>query len=630
MIQKESLSSVLKDLLSDNISAISIDLKDESVRIDNELVTFKKIYDFNAELLPRLVVMVAFLDDFKSRNLLFKKQGNIIIESDNKSLLIKNVDDETVEHITKLLNAIKDLRVDGSINDEYKEFCAYNIINNYVYLISDKSGKIIRKIKSGEMKDTEDYKQEAKIVDIDRINDKIINGNKDIFDTIRYANRDNIHYDAEDFEENYNRLMEYYQKTDEMDKYLVCGKCINNKELKGLKGEKKMARNSIVDDLRNVKKRNDFASIIKNPIEEPEHLFTDSEHEELSKGAAEQARMLLEITKERDQIKKDAEEFAKTILEKQKERRQILRAAEEQARRIIALERENDELKKLAEENARIIFDRDLQTNKQIARDANEYAKIILAKQQERNNLLKAAQEQAQRIIALEKENNELRRLAEENAKNLFNRENKYRSELKLREMVDTEPLKNSDVDKLYALLNALVGVEELPFAVNHPTVMQHINELEHKVEAYLSTHKVVEDEIEEVVITETENKQTNTELLDILRNAYTESHNYEKEGRHSVINVTPEDDKIKVTLYSVKNDTDDILTEVFFDEDFFDDNTIKALCEIYSSGCVIVASKTDNIPGNLQDYLVIDNQDNAIKFMGCKKDIVERAKAYL
>ena len=61
-------------------------------------------------------------------------------------------------------------------------------------------------------------------------------------------------------------------------------------------------------------------------------------------------------------------------------------------------------------------------------------------------------------------------------------------------------------------------------------------------------------------------------QLLGILRNAYVQSHSYEKEGRHSVINVTPELNKIKVTLYSVKNDTDDILTEVYFDEDFFDE----------------------------------------------------------
>ena len=39
---------------------------------------------------------------------------------------------------------------------------------------------------------------------------------------------------------------------------------------------------------------------------------------------------------------------------------------------------------------------------------------------------------------------------------------------------------------------------------------------------------------------------------------------------------------------------------------------------------------ETDNLPGNIQDYLVIDSQDNAIKFMGCDKDIIERAKAYL
>ena len=396
-----------------------------------------------------------------------------------------------------------------------------------------------------------------------------------------------------------------------------------------------MAKKSAVKEIKSIKNKkksdkDDFASIINNPIEEPEHLFTDSEHEELKKGAVEQAKLLLDVIKERDAIKKDAEEFAKTILEKQRERRQILQAAEEQARRIIALEKENEDLKKLAEENARIIFDRDLQQNREIIRDANEYAKIIYAKQQERNSLLRAAEDQARRIIALEKENSELRRLAEENARNLFNRENRYRNELRLREIVESEPMTNTDVDKLYALLNALSAVEELNFAINHPTIMQQIIELENRVESYLATHKVTERDITVTPVTEKEDRQTNTELLGIIRNAYVQSHNYEREGRHSVINVVPENNKVKVTLYSVKNDTDDILTEVYFDKDFFDDNTIKELCEIYSTGTVIVASKTDNMPGDLQDYLVIDNQDNAIKFMGCKRDIIEKAKAYL
>ena len=86
-----------------------------------------------------------------------------------------------------------------------------------------------------------------------------------------------------------------------------------------------MAKKSAVKEIKSIKNKkksdkDDFASIINNPIEEPEHLFTDSEHEELKKGAVEQAKLLLDVIKERDAIKKDAEEFAKTILEKQRER----------------------------------------------------------------------------------------------------------------------------------------------------------------------------------------------------------------------------------------------------------------------------------------------------------------------
>ena len=76
--------------------------------------------------------------------------------------------------------------------------------------------------------------------------------------------------------------------------------------------------------------------------------------------------------------------------------------------------------------------------------------------------------------------------------------------------------------------------------------------------------------------------------------------------------------------------DRDDLLTEVYFDDEKFTENIIKELCDIYSRDTIIVASKTDNIPGGKADYLVIDNNDNAIKFMGCNKEIIDIAKAYL
>lgn len=353
--------------------------------------------------------------------------------------------------------------------------------------------------------------------------------------------------------------------------FLSCNRLILDKEKEEM-GVKKVRRESLVSKLKNVKNnsRPDFSTMINEPIVlEETHLFKDEEHEAMALGAEEQARKLIELMSERDQIKKDAEEFAKIILKSQKERREILKAAQEQARKIFELERENEELRKLAEDNARSIF----------------------------------------------------------------NRERKFEQELKLREVVETAPVSKSDIDKIQYLLNALSAVKEIDFAVNHPTVMQEVVLLEEKIITYLSTHKnVVEDssDASEGATVEIKETKTPNELLSIIRNVYTTSHTYEKEGRHTLINVMPDKEKYKVTLYSVKNDTDDVLTEVYFENEFFNNDVIEQLCDIFTREAVIVASKTDNIPNDLADYLVIDSQDNAIKFMGCNKEIIQMAKAYL
>ena len=120
------------------------------------------------------------------------------------------------------------------------------------------------------------------------------------------------------------------------------------------------------------------------------------------------------------------------------------------------------------------------------------------------------------------------------------------------------------------------------------------------------------------------------TERLSIIKNVYLASRVYEKDGRHTVIKIVPNQNKYCVTLYSVKDDNDDILTEIYFDDDEFNSDVIKELCDIYSRNTILIASKIDNIPDGLGDYLVIDNRDNAIKFMGCPIKIIEIAKAYL
>ena len=104
----------------------------------------------------------------------------------------------------------------------------------------------------------------------------------------------------------------------------------------------------------------------------------------------------------------------------------------------------------------------------------------------------------------------------------------------------------------------------------------------------------------------------------------------YVKDGRHTVVNITYDDNKYRVVIYSVKDDNDDILTDVLFDSYYFTSEVIKEICDIYLNDAIIVASKTDNIPNGYGDYLVIDNHDNAMKFMGCPVEIIEIAKTYL
>ena len=332
-------------------------------------------------------------------------------------------------------------------------------------------------------------------------------------------------------------------------------------------------------------------------------------------------------SEEENELVRAAEEYAKLIYDKQNELDEIKKAADESAKKIIELEKENEELKRMAEENAKFIYD---QEKIELKKDADDFARIIFNKQEERKVLVKAAEEQARRIIDLEKENEELKRLARENAESIFARENRYFEELKLREEIDNTPIAKGDIDKLLNLLNALTSVEQLEFAINHPTVMQELNDLEEKINTYLIVHKNVQEE--EKKETPTIKKDTTTlpvENIETIRNAYIESMAYTREGRHTVIYIEEVDNKYKVTLFSVKNDMDDILTEVFFENEFFDENVIKDICEIFKKDSVIVASKIDNIPNGYQDYLVIDNLENALKFMGVKKEIVEIAKKY-
>lgn len=384
-----------------------------------------------------------------------------------------------------------------------------------------------------------------------------------------------------------SKFMEYwdskkrYYKLLGNDEYVkICNDFLNSTRLilkdfynKGDSKMKETKKDDIISKLKSIKEntRPDFSTIINDPIViEEKSLSKDKRHEFLSLAAEEQAKELIKVLKEREQIKKDAEEFAKIILKKERQRKEIIKAAEEQAKRIFDLERKNEELKKLAEENAKFILENSM----------------------------------------------------------------KYEEEINLRQIEDNDPVNKSDIDKIEYLLTALSNVKELDFAVNHPTIMQEVCILEEKIITYLTTHKnIVNDEEENNLDSKTvslDDEKEPTERLSIIKNVYLASRVYEKDGRHTVIKIVPNQNKYCVTLYSVKDDNDDILTEIYFDDDEFNSDVIKELCDIYSRNTILIASKIDNIPDGLGDYLVIDNRDNAIKFMGCPIKIIEIAKAYL
>ncbi len=287
---------------------------------------------------------------------------------------------------------------------------------------------------------------------------------------------------------------------------------------------------------------------------------------------------------------------------------------------------ENDEeITAAGEEQARLLF-QIIQERDQIKKDAEEFALAILKSERERKEISMYAEEQARRILDLIKENEKLRLLAVENARELFEEEMRNN----LNEVAKNNSISLKDHERLTFLINSLTSVMELDFAVNHPTVMQLLVNLEDKAIMYLEKHPNIIEEKTEQIVVEEKKEQDLENLLGTIKHAYVSSRMYEKEGRHTLINVEPEEENYRVVLYSIKNESADILTDILIFKRNFTEETIKRLCEIYSENTKIVASKTDNIPGGLADYLVIDSKNNAIKYMGCPKEIIELAKKYL
>ena len=325
-------------------------------------------------------------------------------------------------------------------------------------------------------------------------------------------------------------------------------------------------------------------------------------------------------------------------LKKIKENKEFNKVSNDDSSEIIDQDKEifnilsEDEIKENAYIEAKRLFKLQ-QENIKLQHDAEEYAKEILKKEKEYREIKKSADEQAKKILELIEENNKLKKMAEENAMYLIERENLETEVYERKKTVDT-PVKSQDIDKINNLLYAISSVKNLDFAVSHPVIMQELSLLEEKTITYLTTHKnIVKDEDVIVPIEKEEMIETKPvlELLSMIRNAYTSSLSFEKDGRHTLINFNPVDsDTFRVSLFSIKDDNEDLLMDAFFEDYQLTDKVLEELCDIYKGNSVIVASKIDNIPPDKADYLVIDNMDNAIRFMDCKREFIDKVKQYL
>lgn len=463
-------------------------------------------------------------------------------------------------------------------NLEFKDVWK-EIENNYKD--NEKVLDICSSFKNNNVEENNIYTKALILAEFEKNNDMFLHYNNVIVDEAMKACNNHVNFFGDNYLTYWQTKSKYYESILESQKQAICIDFIDSYDLKGekhvsLKNSLPVTskKNSVISNLRKIKNEKlAFANIINNPItkeEVGESFKLEIDEDKMKLGAEDQARLLLETIEERNKLKKDAEEFAKIIIAKEKEHKKILQDAEEQARKIIALEKENEELKKLAQDNARYLFERDA----------------------------------------------------------------KLREEELLREFVNNMPIQSQDIDKINNLLNAISSVKDLDFAVNHPTVMQELLMLEEKIVTYLTTHTNVVREEDEVVPIEKEEMMESKpviELLAMIRNVYVSSHEFEKDGRHTVVCFNPVDeDTYRVTLYSIMDDSQDILMDAFFESYQLSDNVLEEICDIFKTGAVIVASKTDNVPPDKADYLVIDNMNNAIKFMDCKKELIEKIKMYL
>ncbi len=506
----------------------------------------------------------------------FKSTNNKVIETNVK----KAFDDNETN------NDSNDLLILNIARYAY----TFNTLNNNIwdeiiekYKDNEKVIEICNIFKNEKFEEYTIYNKSLLLAEYEKDNDILLNNEELAVEEALEACNKNINYFDDSYLKWWDEKQEHYSSILDRAREAICLEFkdsygVNNRKNKEDGNmEKEDKKESLISKFKEIKRQKEsFANIINDPIvgdsveDEVEKIFLDVNNEKIKLDAEDQAKKLIQVEEERNQLKKDAEEFAKIILKNEKEYKKIIAASEEQARKIIDLEKENEKLKVLAEDNA----------------------KYILEKQKQMSE------------------------------------------EERLREYINNSPVKSQDIDKINNLLNALSEVKGIDFTVNHPTTMQEVLFLEEKIITYLTTHKnIVHDEDTIVPIEKEEMKESKSviELLSMIRNAYVSSHFFEKDGRHTLIEVNPVDeDTYRVTLYSVKDDSEDVLMDAFFEEYQLTIDVLKEICDIFSTDAVIVASKIDNIPPDKADYLVIDNMDNAIKFMDFKRETIEKIKEFL
>lgn len=562
-------------------------------------------------------------------------QGTIIVQRNDlkDSLIIRNCSTTTmdlVDLIHDCFSYMSNYRVDSMVSfddkyGQYDDYVEYNIIFDYakykkqlykdINVISQDDLLILniaRYAYSFEELNKEDVWEEVKknfdgnekvmnicdvfkannyseenvyhkalcLAEYEKNNDMLIQSNEILVDEAYKACDENINFFDNSYIDYWSNKINECEEAKDDNLMSICKNFLDSRDLYSNVTyiSKDNDDNVLVSKIKETSEdKNTFSSIINDPISE-EDLVEDEVERIFS-------------TLDRDQIKVDAEE---------------------QARRIIQLEKERDELKNAADEYARIIL-----------KNAKDYKMIE-----------ESSRIQALRILELEKQNISLKRMAEENARHIFEKEKIYQEEAEARKESVEEPVKSQDIDKINNLLYAISSVKNLDFSVNHPTTMQELSFLEEKIVTYLTTHKnIVHEEDVIVPIEKQEMLETKPviELLAMIRNAYTSSHNFEKDGRHTLINFNPVDeDTFKVSLYSIKEDEEDLLMDAYFEQYQLSEKVLEELCDIFKDGAVVVASKTDNIPPDKADFLAIDNMSNAIKFMGCNRTIIDKVKEYI